>query len=921
MIRRSLYETTIGALLSGQGIASVFREFLQQRYGESFAIFCDGKQLLSRCREQLEEEVDRRAGRQFRLGDIERLVALLWNDDLLGRGRMPVLDQLFQQLMLRNGDFIHYRDTQVDAYARLATEIDPALVVGWHLAGWLDEMPSPRQHDIQRIIGQQTAFFAPPPGGQKSYAEGHVHLGGIAYDGLILAHFLLASDVQDDATTRSFRHMRGVLLALLQRELWTPQEGCGEIEPWQSALSKALTEEPEKTRFDWETLFKLSCYSNLAIRDVPLHELLREMKSASPKLSQAWLWLQVWLWQRFRQSDTVLEVRVAILWLQIELMSLRHRLVMDGQGLTRFARTYFRESLRQKAKKNSNSELLDSITRIMAGQNDLAEIKLGTGGFLPSKIASLARAAITVQRLPLPKSGGAFGIISALPESPQQQAQLDALERWHLCAHFSRAGTPRGSSGKLTTLPQHDAEKCWKEARQLCSDLMTESGWSDPVFLGGMLNQDHCFQPARWLRGLDVAGDENRLGIEWFAPVLRWLRRGLVGRPLSDSAASTSFHLSIHAGEDYAHPLSGLRHVDETVRFCEMREGDRLGHALALGISPAYWAERHGDMLVPVDEHFDNLVWVWHYATELSPCLPLAARILPRLERRIAHFARRVEWLDADTVPDLLLPIGSKRKRKAHTQAEINSPERLFQAWLLRRNCHFQFQKNADTPIYDDIFMAAVPDFAQLQQAQKLVLNGEIDTGDAAGLYLQRQRWQRLNKFDRRIKVLIRYGEEAYERDNRAFVDEQQMQLERDWETAEEHEFMHALQDYLLDRYDRLGLIIETNPTSNVYIARLEQHREHPIFRWNPPDAETLLPGNEHNRHSLRRGPNRVLVNTDDPGIMPTSLRTEYALLREAAIKRGVSRTIAEDWLERLRVYGIEQFHRNHLPVFSRRHY
>lgn len=920
MIRRSLYETTIGALLSGQGIASVFREFLQQRDGEIFSTFCDAKQLQSSCRERLEEEVDRRAGRQFRLGDIERLVALFWNDNVLGRGRMPVLDELFQQLMLRNGDFIHYRDTQVNAYTRLATEIDPALLVGWHLAGWLEEMPLPRQHDIQRIIGQQTAFFAPPPGGQKAYAEGHVHLGGIAYDGLILAHMLLVPDIKDDATTRSFRHMRGVLLALLQRELWTPKEDSGEIKPWQAALRKALAEEPEKTHFDWETLFTLSCHSNLTIRDVPLHELLRKMKSTSPHLSQAWLWLQVWLWQRFRQSDTVLEVRVAILWLQIELMSLRHRLVMDGQGLTRFARTYFPEHLRQKTKEHSNSELLDSMTRIMAGQSDLAEIKLGTNGFLPSKIASLARAAITAQKLPLPKPGGAFGIISAPPES-QQQAQLDALERWHLCAHFSRAGTPRGSSGKLTTLPQHDAKKCWQEARQLCDDLITESGWSDSVFLGGMLNQDYCFQPARWLRGLDVAGDENRLGIEWFAPVLRWLRRGLLGRPLSDRAASTSFHLSIHAGEDYAHPLSGLRHVDETVRFCEMREGDRLGHALALGIPPAYWAERHGDMLVPVDEHLDNLVWAWHYATELSPRLPLAAQILPRLERRIAHFAHRVEWLDADAIPDILFPIGSKRKRKAHLQAATNSPGRLFQAWLLRRNCHFQFEQNADKPIYDDILKAAVPDFAQLQQAQKQVLNSEMDTKDAAGLYLQRQRWYRLNKFDQRTKVLIRYGEEAHERETRAVVDEKQMQLERDWETAEEHEFMHALQDYLLDRYDRMGLIIETNPTSNVYIARLEQHREHPIFRWNPPNAETLLPGNEHNRHGLRCGPNRVLVNTDDPGIMPTSLRTEYALLREAAIKRGVSRTVAEDWLERLRVYGIEQFQHNHLPVFSHRQY
>lgn len=128
---------------------------------------------------------------------------------------------------------------------------------------------------------------------------------------------------------------------------------------------------------------------------------------------------------------------------------------------------------------------------------------------------------------------------------------------------------------------------------------------------------------------------------------------------------------------------------------------------------------------------------------------------------------------------------------------------------------------------------------------------------------------------------------------------------------------MHALQDYLLDNYDRKGLIIETNPTSNVYVARLEHHGEHPIFRWNPPDERKLQDGGEFNRYGLRRGPMRVLINTDDPGIMPTTLRTEFELMREAAIDLGYSRTVAEDWLERLRQFGVDQFHRNHHQVFT----
>ncbi|MDP5133325.1 MAG: hypothetical protein NWQ54_20790, partial [Paraglaciecola sp.] len=148
---------------------------------------------------------------------------------------------------------------------------------------------------------------------------------------------------------------------------------------------------------------------------------------------------------------------------------------------------------------------------------------------------------------------------------------------------------------------------------------------------------------SRWFRGLDVAGDENALKIEWFAPLIRWLRGGFQTKS-NNSSASIGFHLSIHAGEDYAHPASGMRHVDETVRFCQMRDGDRLGHALSLGIEPAVWAERQGEMILPLDEHLDNLVWLWHHASVLSSRLQLAQQVLPLLERRINRFWRESIW-------------------------------------------------------------------------------------------------------------------------------------------------------------------------------------------------------------------------------------------------------------------------------------
>ncbi len=92
------------------------------------------------------------------------------------------------------------------------------------------------------------------------------------------------------------------------------------------------------------------------------------------------------------------------------------------------------------------------------------------------------------------------------------------------------------------------------------------------------------------VRGVDVAGNENALPIEVFSPAIRVLRHAHYEPERNLNSRLKRFHLSIHAGEDYSHLVSGLRLIDETVQFCNMQTGDRLGHALALGVDAPTWA-------------------------------------------------------------------------------------------------------------------------------------------------------------------------------------------------------------------------------------------------------------------------------------------------------------------------------------------
>ncbi|MGL4926150.1 MAG: antiviral RADAR system adenosine deaminase RdrB [Plesiomonas shigelloides] len=905
MLQRSLTEHAAECFYGDEHLANYLWHNLQPTT-ESFTDDFWGE-LQDHIYHLLIESVEARYPREHRLTDIRTLMGQMCDGDLLLTPQLPWLDELQNRLLQRNGDLLCYRERECQAYVRLAAGVDPTLLVGWHLAQWLDDIPQPASHDIERVVSSQTAFFASLGNSSVPFAEGHVHIGGVTADSAILDDYLFVGheltvnratnrwqQEQQDKLQPLLQRARQLLILLLEPDMASPSSGKialtqteqsqSKWQSWEQQINRLSTpmEEPV-TLPDWELLANIQAATNVGSPDWLLGEFANNMQRGH---ANRWLWLYLYLCRRYQAKDTHPLQRVAILcfWQTINL--LRRSLIMDGQGLTRFTERYYGATL-GRGKKSKN----DNFRRLWATVDDVAEIKSGPNVFSAEFTSFFSKAMAKHSGIQLPKPPYIFGEHEIKPDA-KTQAYLKNLERWQFCGHFSRT-----RAHKQNQRAKPDSKAIWKEAERLMRNLQSDAGWNAPEFLGGKLNQNFHFQPARWFRGLDVAGDENALKIEWFAPVLRWLRGGFKSS-LNGERASTGFHLSIHAGEDYAHPASGLRHIDETVRFCEMREGDRLGHALALGIEPKQWASRQGEMILPIDEHLDNLVWLWHYATILSGYLPQAQQVLPLLERRIARFWSESDWWNT---PDLMnsnnLSANNDNEPLKHAK-----PNDLYEAWLLRRNCQYRWKELLGEAMYDTKDMLALPDHSQLRDNSKF----------AVQLYFARHQWLQTTKSEQ--LVIIRTGCNA----NAKFGVKRKDNILEDVETPAELDFMHALQDWLLTEYDQLGLIIEANPTSNVYIARLKSHAEHPIFRWSPPDETVLEKGAPANLYGLRRGPVRVLVNTDDPGIMPTTLRTEFLLLREAALELNIGRTVAERWLDMLRQYGIEQFNRNHLPIFEK---
>lgn len=89
-----------------------------------------------------------------------------------------------------------------------------------------------------------------------------------------------------------------------------------------------------------------------------------------------------------------------------------------------------------------------------------------------------------------------------------------------------------------------------------------------------------------WLRGIDAAANELHTPPEVFASTFRLCRQGGLTRR------------SYHVGEDFPHLLTGLRHMLDALELLDLKDGDRIGHGTAMGISPELWLARMPDELI-----------------------------------------------------------------------------------------------------------------------------------------------------------------------------------------------------------------------------------------------------------------------------------------------------------------------------------
>lgn len=118
---------------------------------------------------------------------------------------------------------------------------------------------------------------------------------------------------------------------------------------------------------------------------------------------------------------------------------------------------------------------------------------------------------------------------------------------------------------------------------------------------------------AKRILGIDAANTEIGCRPEVFGQIFRYLKNYSYENPLNIFGIDNfqDLGVSFHVGEEFLDLVDGLRAIDETIRFLNLSYGDRLGHALALGISPEeYYQSKEYIIIASKQDILDNIVWL-----------------------------------------------------------------------------------------------------------------------------------------------------------------------------------------------------------------------------------------------------------------------------------------------------------------------
>jgi hypothetical protein len=359
--------------------------------------------------------------------------------------------------------------------------------------------------------------------------------------------------------------------------------------------------------------------------------------------------------------------------------------------------------------------------------------------------------------------------------------------------------------------------------------------------------------------GIDACSTEIGCRPETFATEFRFLRE--TGKQIENISSYSIYghrlydelRVTYHVGEDFLDVADGLRAIDEAVRFLHLENGDRLGHALALGIDvQAYYNLKQRQVFMPQQDLLDNLVWLIKRAQEFDIDIPQSG--YATLENKIN---------------ELLIKIYGQCVFKINEGSNCEKMNELinlyYESWKLR----------GDHP---DLYVTG--DFKEPPRTDCNQYTYFMRDGD---------NYYRQNPMVTAFCYFYHYDTRV--KDNGFIIAE--------WEVKQWFiDLVVQIQEKMREEIFKKKISIECNPSSNVLIGTFKKYEKHPIFTFN-----NYIIKNDNTHPNIS-----VSINTDDLGIFDTSLENEYALILQSLLHGQVGKYTddeAYEYLDYVRENGI----------------
>ncbi len=340
-----------------------------------------------------------------------------------------------------------------------------------------------------------------------------------------------------------------------------------------------------------------------------------------------------------------------------------------------------------------------------------------------------------------------------------------------------------------------------------------------------------------YIVGIDAASKENATEPFVFKKAYEELRKNEnIGNGYSRGGFVKQIGYTFHVGEEYRDIVSGLRHIDEVIELLNFKAGDRLGHAIVLGIDMYKWSEINPVVYINAQEYLDNLLWEWGLYIENEEYKNIEN--INFLENKILDAVEYIfGFSDSIRVRDLYKSYRYKLERKC----DFDNPKDK----ECKLKCYTKRKYHETENKIEDI------DTDEIQWTPKLICNA-IN----CEYFLK----------DMKKTVTININRDTIEK----YI---------------------KLQKYMKDKVNKKGIIVETNPTSNLLIGDFTTFKDYHITNLSSPKKEDVI----------------ITINTDDPVIFNTRINNEYALIYDILMKEGkYSGKEVINWLDKVRDNGIQ---------------